>query len=260
MPVPYWKLPAGVTRSLWEFAHDPQIAAGEADHLADSPLLGFDRRILRDWFPTPGNLIDLGCGTGRLLMDFAGRGFRCLGVDLSPDSLRCAHQRLNSAGLGAQLVRANLCDLGCVAEARFDVALLMFGTLGMICGREHRQTAMAQIRRVLKTHAKLALHVHSVWRHLDVPAGRRWLLADLWKRVRRDPTAGDTNRDYRGVPRMYHHVFTRRELTRLVESSGFALRECVPLAAEPAQDELRCRGAFTGIRCTGWLVLAEAVE
>ena len=81
-----WRLPPGVSRSLWEFAADAKLARDEADHLAHSPLLEFDRRVVNQWFDQPGDLIDLGCGTGRSLVDFSQRSFNCTGVDLSQPS------------------------------------------------------------------------------------------------------------------------------------------------------------------------------
>src|SRR6476661_5579308 len=54
MSVPDWRLPRGVSGSVWEFAHDRGIACDENRHLADAPLLEFDRRIVAGWFATPG--------------------------------------------------------------------------------------------------------------------------------------------------------------------------------------------------------------
>src|SRR6516225_3149202 len=205
MSVPDWRLPRGVSRSVWEFAHDRSIASEEDRHLAGAPLLDFDHDAVTRWFTIPGRLLDLGCGTGRSLVDFSHRGFECVGVDLSRESLAVAAERTANAGAPVVLLRANLCELGCLQSGQFDYALLLFGTLGMVSGRGNRRQVLEDVRRLLKPGGLLALHVHNLWRHLHSPPGRRWLARDLVRRLAGHPAAGDTEHDYRGIPRMYHH-------------------------------------------------------
>jgi len=253
---------------LWEFAHDRQIARDEDRHLAGAALLEFDRQIVAGWFDTPGKLIDLGCGTGRSLAEFCARGFDCVGVDLSRESLLVAAERIQIAGESVVLLQGNLCNLDCLNDAQFDYALLLFGTLGMVSGHNYRRRVLEHARRVLKPGGLLALHAHNVWRHLFSPAGRGWLARDLVKRLVGNSTAGDTEHAYRGIPRMYHHSFTRREIKALLCGYGFAVRELIPLAplndrdlSSPESDvprDLACRGWLRHWRATGWLILAEA--
>jgi ubiquinone/menaquinone biosynthesis C-methylase UbiE len=272
MSTPDWRLPAGVSRSLWEFSRDRQIARDEHRHLAGAALLEFDRQVVREWLPVPCRLVDLGCGTGRSIVEFAARGCECVGIDLSEESLAVAAERLSEAGLEARLIRANLCELGCLSGGQFDAALLLFGTLGMITGSENRRQVLVEARRLLRPGGRLALHVHNVWRHFFSPPGRRWLARDFCKRLAGDPTAGDTEHAYRGIPRMFHHAFTLGEIRRLLRSCGLTIREVLPLAAIGPSDgpetgvatsavgvpDLVCRGAFPNVRATGWLILAES--
>lgn len=265
MSRPEWQLPQGVSRSLWEFANDPRIARDEGAHLAESTLLEFDRQKLAEWFPTPGAIADLGCGTGRLAIDFARRGWTVVGVDLSRESLRVAQEQARMAGVSLSLMRANLCELNCLPSGYFDGALLMFGTLGMISGAENRAAALRHAHRILKPGGRLALHVHNVWRHLFVSEGRRWLMQDLFRRAIGHHSAGDTSRGYRGIPRMYHHSFTLPELRRVLLTTGFVSREIVPLAPEcdrthaagAGDMNIECRGVLKTWRATGWLVCAD---
>jgi len=263
MTLPDWQLPPGVTRSLWEFANDPAIARDEDQHLSDSPLLDFDQQVLRRWLTSPGDLLDLGCGTGRHLVELARLGWRCTGVDLSLESLRVAQERAAAAQLGVTLVRGNLCELSFLPRNRFDAALLLFGTLGMVCGAECRQAVLQQVHDLLRPGGQLVLHVHNLWRHAASPHGRRWLLSDLSKRLRGDPTAGDSQYDYRGIPRMYHHSFTFGELRRALAAAKFGIRDFIPLAVAPAaigesaqNRSLENTGMFSCWRSTGWIVRA----
>ena len=258
---------------MWEFAADRVLAETEDQHLGQTPLLEFDHRLVSEWFDTSGRLIDLGCGTGRSLELFARRGFACTGVDLSQPSLVVAGRRLAEAGLAATLLRGNLCELMALPDGQFDYALLLFGTLGMVAGGDSRRRVLTEAHRLLVPGGRLALHVHSLWPHLFLPAGRSWLLRDLAKRLVGSAAAGDTHRDYRGIPRIYHHVFSRRELHALLRNAGFTVTREIPLAPlpdftpiwppgtqpadkpnPPAPQSLTQTGLFRHLRCTGWLV------
>ena len=89
-----WQLPAGVSRGLWDYFHDASLARSYDESLAGCALLDVDRRFAERHFDRPGRLIDLGCGTGRLLVPFARRGYWVLGVDLSGGQLARARKRL----------------------------------------------------------------------------------------------------------------------------------------------------------------------
>lgn len=231
-PLADWQLPRGVSRSLWEFAQARHIAREEAEHLAGSPLLELDRQVVERWLTPPGRIADLGCGTGRLALPLAERGFEVVGVDLSRESLQVAAERAAASKVQVSLVEANLCDLACLQPESFDAALLMFATLGMVSGSDNRAEVLRQAQRLLKPGSTLILHVHSIWSQKIAPAGRRWLIKDLLRRLVAHPSAGDTYRDYRGIPGMYHHLFTRRELQALLRGSGFYATEVIPVSPD----------------------------
>src|SRR5437870_3545018 len=109
-----WQLPPGVSRGLWDYLHDPGIARTYDANLANSPLLRVDQRFAERHFPKPGRLLDLGCGTGRLLLPFAKNGFWTLGVDLSEEMLRIAGEKAGAAEVPVHRLKANLVELGCL--------------------------------------------------------------------------------------------------------------------------------------------------
>src|SRR5437660_3290555 len=173
-----WQLPAGVTRGLWEYIHDPELARAYDAHLADSPLSRIDVPFVARHFSQPGQLVDLGCGTGRLLIPFARRGFHTLGIDLSEEMLRVARERAAAAGVAVQLLKANLVNLRCLDDSRFDYAACLFSTLGMIAGAAERRRVVDHVFRLLKPGGKFILHVHNRWFNLWNRQARGWLITD----------------------------------------------------------------------------------
>src|SRR3954454_14234764 len=94
MPPPAdWQLPPGVSRQVWDYLHDSTLARRYDESLAGTPLLELDQRFVARHCPTPGRLLDLGCGTGRVAIPLAGRGHRVTAVDLSAEMLRVAGEK-----------------------------------------------------------------------------------------------------------------------------------------------------------------------
>jgi len=57
------------------------------------------KELLREYDPSVSKLLDLGCGVGHHLIEFAKWGFHGLGIDFSEESIDEARKRANEAGL-----------------------------------------------------------------------------------------------------------------------------------------------------------------
>src|SRR5262245_23546277 len=178
---PDWQLPAGVDRGLWDYLHDPGIARGYDAGLAGSSLFSLDLAFVERHCQPPGRLLDLGCGTGRLLVHAARKGYSPVGVDLSAQMLGVVQARAREAGVNVDLVRASIVELEAFRDGSFDHAACLFSTLGMVRGEQERRRVVRHVRRLLRPVGRFVLHAHNRWFHLFDPAGRPWLLADLWR-------------------------------------------------------------------------------
>ncbi len=257
MARPDWRLPRGVSRSLWEYTQQPHIATEYDQSIANSALSRYDTQVLLHHFTQPGRLVDLGCGTGRHALEFAARGFDVLGVDLSAEMLAQFQAKATRAGLQVAALRANLCDLNCLPDGVFDYAILMYATLGMIPATEDRALVLQQARRLLPVGGKLALHVHNLWYNLFDSQGRSWLWRDRWKRWLNGRPGGDRIVHDRGIPNFQMHVFSRREIARLLQDAGFQIVAWHPLNAT-ASGPLQLPALCGGLRANGWIIVAEA--
>jgi SAM-dependent methyltransferase len=66
------------------------------------------------------SVLDAGCGTGRVAIELAGRGFSVVGVDADAPMLAAARSKAPNLGW----VEADLADLGSAVPGPFDLALL----------------------------------------------------------------------------------------------------------------------------------------
>jgi len=242
---PDWQLPPGTDRGLWDYVSSDRVAREYDAALAGTPLLDLDLQFADRHFPTPGRLVDLGCGTGRLLVHFARRGFSCLGVDLSPAMLEVVGEKAEREGLAVDRLQANLVELDPLPDAGFDYAACLFSTLGMIHGREDRQRFLAHVRRTLKPGGVFVLPAHSA----------RYRLG--WGLGKPGPEPGDrTMPQHRGGAELTLHHYTRNELAGELTAAGFRIREWRPLGLGRS-GRLQCPHILPGVRAYGFLVAAE---
>jgi SAM-dependent methyltransferase len=151
----------------------------------------------------PGDVLDVGCGSGAMLLALEGAGWRGHGVELGEGAVRAAH----AAGL-ARVRPGDLLTAG-YEEGSFDAVRFSHSL-------EHMRSPRAQLaeaRRVLRPGGRLALAVPDFGALLRRMFGERWFFLDL--------------------PRHLWH-FDRRTLPRLVQESGFAVARVRNVTASSA--------------------------
>jgi SAM-dependent methyltransferase len=131
-----------VTRSRNPFDQFARLYDWEHDqYLADVDVhLGFARRF-------GGPVLELACGSGRLLAPLAQAGFEITGIDSSPAMLDRAQQRLARAGTAATLVEQRLESLS--LEGHFRTIIVGLDSFGLLIKREDQLRAL----RATKQHA-----------------------------------------------------------------------------------------------------------
>jgi SAM-dependent methyltransferase len=99
-------------------------------------------------------LLDIGCGTGTHLANLEKYGYRARGIDLNPDMLACAANKVKS-----QIAQADMrdFDLGC----QFDAIVSMFAVFNHNLTIENAQKTLRQAKAHLNHQGVLILDLYN---------------------------------------------------------------------------------------------------
>ena len=137
-----------------EAAHYFQARAADWDKLRSLhiPTAEVDEAILRALEDHhPGLLVDIGTGTGTMLMLFADRADHMIGIDRSPDMLRFARAKLAQAGIANAEIRQGDMNRLELPNASVDTVLLH----QVLHYSRSPAIAIAEASRVLKPSGRL---------------------------------------------------------------------------------------------------------
>lgn len=186
---------------------------------------------LLDMLPPGSRVLDVGCAAGRVSFAARARGHRVVGVDLAEALVRAAVGLARERG-----TRVPFCVMDgrslAVADASFDVVLLLGSVLSHVPFRRTRLDALRDARRVLKPGGLLLVEAASrtstrghrlffaalAWlRRVQTAVGRppHWELGDRF--LVQISAAGP------GEP-VYVHMYTPEELVRDLREAGFEPR------------------------------------
>jgi len=166
-------------------------------------------------------VLDVGCGNGRLLEISKGKNIDYYGIDSSTHLIDKAKQRYSEAKFSV----ADMMNLPFEKES-FDVvfAIAVFHHIPSY----YRQKALSEINRVLRKQGIFIMTNWNLWQ-------KQWWR--LLYQYTKDKIFGKSELDYGDVYRpwknekgeivtkRYCHAYTKRELKKLLENSGFKTLE-----------------------------------
>ena len=260
---PRWQLPQGVSRESWDYIQSDKIAQQYEDFLGEIPLFRLDTGLvqqqiepLQKCFPKqPIYVADLGCGTARVSRSLDLSLCRILNIDLSRAMLLRARELAGDDGSTFELL-GNLAELQFLRPDCLHLAVCLFSSLGMLRPRELRVRFLRQIHASLKSQGRFLVHVHNRYRSLFDPGGMTWLALGLVRHWSGRGEVGDRIYPYRGLPRMFLHIYSRRELVADLQEAGFQKIEILPIHVS-GSCLLSKSTRFTNLRAGGFFGLAE---
>lgn len=105
-------------------------------------------------------ILELGCGTGRLLVPLAGAGYEITGIDSSPEMLDVARQRVANTGLtNVDLVQSDMRSLRDLPSDHFRLVFCAVNSFLHLETRDDQLATLGAVRRVLDDRGVLVVDV-----------------------------------------------------------------------------------------------------
>ena len=195
-----------------------------------------------------GSILELACGSGRVLLPLARAGYSVTGVDTSAKMLDLARQYAQEEGVASRctFVQQDMCALN--LGRKFRLAFVALGSFAHLVTRTAQQQALASIRAQLGTGATFILDISNADARYMEDLGGHVLHQGSWRQD--DGTmlthfvspATATDRHLLELTHFYdqHHqggsvqrtiittslyLFERSEMELLLEQAGFVVKE-----------------------------------
>jgi len=211
----------------WERFFDSQARRYDENPFAQHTVAEVD--FLLTLYPLSAgmSLLDVGCGTGRHAIEFAQRGFRVTGLDLSARMLEVAQEKAQAAGVEVEWIHADATDF--TLDRIFDAAIcLCEGGVGLIERGEDAETHDGAIFRNIGRH--LRANAPFVLTALNGYSVIRQLKDEMTAAGQFDPATMVTHyQDQWDLPEgptfmtIYERLFIPPEITRMLREAGFTV-------------------------------------
>ena len=204
-----------------------------------------DRFFFRDLILESGQpALDVGCGTGRLLLDYVSSGLDVDGVDVSPDMLALCRHRAAERGLSPRLYRQAMEELD--LPRRYQTIIVPSSSFQLVIEPRAAAEAMRRFYAHLLPGGVLAMPFLTIWQEgkpLETdwePSGEQvrpkdGALVRRWSRTRYDPATQLEHTEDRYEVSLnaeilaaeHHHRspatrgYTQEQAVRLYQDAGF---------------------------------------
>ena len=190
-----------------------------------------DLPLIRQLVETIGDpLVELGCGSGRVLGSLADLEMRLTGVDISPTMLARARHR-KGWGAGIELVLRDMAETG-LDTGIFGIVLIALNSLLHATTSEHQREVMAEAFRLLDPRGSLYIDIPNphagAFEFSDHQVGVEgsWLLDDGSRITRYGARTGNRTAQTISNTVWYDSISNSGQLTRI--STAFEQRYLYP--------------------------------
>ena len=132
------------------------------DELSDFDDYAFYRLLIES---NPGPILDLGCGTGRILVPLAEEGMDVIGLDASPEMLAICRKKLGSGSENVRLVQGDIrrFDL----NERFSMILIPGFSIQLLLEEDDLDACLKACLAHLKPGGQVIIPTYLPWEMLE---------------------------------------------------------------------------------------------
>jgi ubiquinone/menaquinone biosynthesis C-methylase UbiE len=183
---------------------------------------------LLDKVETGAKVLDVGCGSGKLLINLQEKGVRYLGVDTCTKLLSHAEEDYP----GYEFKEGDILRLGQLPELNFDYVFAV-AVLQHIPSEELRVDALKQLKNKVSDKGKIVISNWNMWSNKWTRPNFKNLFIkfSLLKLIGKNKMdLGDITFDWKNskgeiVAQRYYHMFTLRELRRISKKAGLSIKK-----------------------------------
>lgn len=180
-----------------------------------------------------GTIIDLACGTGSMSKCFADKGYKVIGVDMSPQMLSVADSKLSSVKAQYSLINAKMQDY--VASEKADAVVCLLDSINHLTDPMDVEQTFKNVFDSLKNNGLFIFDVNTVYKHQNVLFNNTFVfdedeyylvwdneqVSDREVRILLDFFAFNGESYDRYSEEFNEYAYTVEELTKMINSAGF---------------------------------------
>jgi len=238
--------------SIEEFSSQP--TQERYKKIADEGLWESEKILISKYFKPNSNILDIGCGSGRIAFPLYEIGFKVTGVDITPKMIETAKKVSLSKRMNIDFLTGDATNLN-FKDDYFDGTIFANNGWAQIPGKENRQKALNEIYRVLKPGRFFILTAHQRYysgSYLFLWI-KNWIKFYLLKPLGfniKEIDFGDLffERNYKigGIsPRQFIHCAGGKEVEAQVIKSGFKLEMKKGMGKLSQEDANFMRGSLS---------------
>ena len=210
----------------------------------------FFRDLVRDY---GAPVLDVGCGTGRLLLDFLSEGIDVEGVDNSPEMLALCREKAERLKLNPVVYRQAMDELN--LPRQYQTIIVPSSSFQLLTDPAAARRAMERFYATLRSGGMLAMPFMLIWKEGE-PAHTEWAprgeairadgaLMRRWSRIDYDPENQLEHTEDKYAVTLDGVVIAAEHHRRSPATRGYTQAQAVRLYEEAGFAEIQMFGGFT---------------
>jgi SAM-dependent methyltransferase len=133
----------------------------------------FFEQAFKKYVPHPvRRLLEPGCGSGRLVVALAKRGYDVTGLDIAPEMLNYLRRRLKRSGLSARVIAGDMTHMA--MRSKYDAAFCTFNTFRHLLSEQDAVSHLRSVAECLVSGGVYLLGFHIIPLDAETESTERW--------------------------------------------------------------------------------------